>query len=201
MSRFDKEAKNWDRSYLRQKNAFQIAKAILDRVTLDKGMTLLDFGAGTGLLTQHISPFVKEILAVDNSLAMLKELEKNSKSWKECIVSTIKSDILDFKSDKKFDGIISSMTIHHIKDIDKLFKNLYLLLKKGGFLAIADLMPEDGSFHSRGNEDVFHFGFSKEFLEDIATKNGFIDIKYEKIYTIEKEQGKFDIFLLTAKKD
>lgn len=201
MSRFNRVAKDWDKSDRRQATAYAIAKAIVDKINLNKDMEILDFGAGTGLLTKHICPFVKKITAIDNSEGMLKELEKNSKNWQDCNIKIEHNDILEFNSNTKFDAIISSMTMHHIKDIDKLFKKFSSLLKPKGFIAIADLMPEDGTFHSHGNEDVYHFGFSKEFLEDIAQKNGFKNISYEKVHTIEKPKRSYDIFLLTASKD
>lgn len=201
MSRFNRVAKDWDKSDRRQATAFSVSQAILNRFNLNKNMNILDFGAGTGLLTRHICPFVGSLLALDTSSGMLKELEKNSKNWQNCNIKIEHNDILEFNSNTKFDAIISSMTMHHIKEIDKLFKKFSSLLKSNGFIAIADLMPEDGTFHTHGNDGVFHFGFSKEFLDKVTKDNGFKNISYEKVCTIQKPQNDYDIFLLTAIKD
>lgn len=58
---------------------------------------------------------------------------------------------------ERFDGIISAMALHHIKDTQHLLRTFTSHLHPGGFIALADLDREDGSFHTHGNEGVFHF--------------------------------------------
>ena len=73
------------------------------------------------------------------------------------------------------------------------------MLSNGGFIALADLDIEDGTFHS-DNEGVFHFGFDRDKLVEIASKVGFKDIEIETANTIKKPHQDFDVFLLCAKK-
>lgn len=201
MSRFDNVAKEWDSSQTRQQLAFNIADTILNTLTLTKEMHLLDFGAGTGLLTKHLCPLVGHITALDFSREMLKQLEVNAKTWQGCTVETVHSDILLFSPDKQFDGIVSSMSMHHIEDLDALFNTFSTLLKPEGFIAIADLEEEDGSFHAHGNEGVFHFGFDQKKLTGIAEKYGFTAVKFERAHTLTKENGsEYPLFLMTAVK-
>ncbi len=40
------------------------------------------------------------------------------------------------------------MTLHHIQGVDEVCKNFDTLVKENGYLCIADLVREDGSFHS-----------------------------------------------------
>ncbi len=201
MSRFDKVAKEWDSSQTRQQLASNIADAILNTLALSKEMHLLDFGAGTGLLTKHLCPFVGHMTALDFSQEMLNQLEVNAKIWEDCTIETVHSDILQFSSEKQFDGIVSSMSMHHIEDLDALFKTFSALLQPKGFIAIADLEEEDGSFHAHGNEGVFHFGFDQEKLAEIARKYGFTDVRFERAHTVTKENGsEYPLFLMTASK-
>ncbi len=191
---FDKKAQTWDQSDRRQALAAAIAHAIEKRVPLTRSMHLLDVGAGTGLLSRRLEPYVKKITAVDNSSGMLEKLSEVA----PCI-ETVYSDILDFRTDEKFDGIVSSMTLHHIEDSQTLMKHLFSMLKEGGFITLADLAPEEGDFHDGGNEDVHHFGFEESALKEKAEKAGFKNISYEIIYTVKKGDGReYDIFLLTA---
>jgi len=194
---FQKRADIWDKSSRRLNGAKKIADAIIKTIPLHKEMEIIDFGTGTGLLGFLIAPKVKQVHGVDTSSKMLKKLqEKNS------IKLSIKpycQDIIKQPLNQKFDALISSMTLHHIEDLELFFETIYNSLKENSFIAIADLVLENGSFHS-DNSDVFHFGFDENILSNIVQKAGFKNIYFEVINTINKPHGDFDIFLLSAKK-
>ena len=197
---FDKRAGTWDASKRRQAQAQAVADAIEKEIPLNRSMHLLDVGAGTGLLTRRILPHVGKITAVDRSSGMLEKLQENLEKWGDSI-HVFQTDIMALSEKVHFDGIISSMTLHHIENTQACFDRLYDLLNPGGFVALADLAPEDGSFHDHGNAGVYHFGFDGTSLKKIAKRSGFTAIKYEKIYRIDKGEGRYyDIFLLTATK-
>ena len=195
---FEHKSKSWDMSSMRVKNAKGIAELIVKNIKLNKAMKLMDFGAGTGLLSYFVAPFVSKITAVDNSPSMLLEF-KNKCNEFVCETEVIEKDLSKDTLDEKFDGIISSMTIHHLEDIVALFKKFYNMLNDGGFIAIADLDTEDGSFHSDGT-GVFHHGFDREVLEAIAEEAGFKEIHFELASTINKPHATFTVFLMTAVK-
>jgi len=200
MSKFDELAKQWDEKPLRVENAKNIGKAILDNIQLEKEWLVMDFGAGTGLLTFYIQPYVKQIDAVDNSKGMLDVLkEKANKANIENIVPVQKNLEEDELGENKYDLIISSMTLHHIKDLDRFIKKLYRALKSGGYIAIADLEEEDGSFHS-DNDGVHHFGFSHEKMKKLYKKAGFKDIKVLTVNVINKDGRNYPVFLAIGKK-
>ncbi len=193
---FKHKSKSWDMNSRRVKNAEAIAKLIVKNINLREDMKLMDFGAGTGLLTYFIAPFVSKITAIDNSPSMLLEF-KNKASEFKCKTETIEKDLSMETIDAKFDGIVSSMTIHHLEDTTALFKKLYNMLDSGGFIAIADLDSEDGSFHS-DNTGVYHNGFNREVLKNIAKDAGFKDVKFDLASKIEKPHATFTVFLMTA---
>ncbi len=196
---FAHKSKSWDMSSRRVKNAQAIAELIVKNIKLNKEMELMDFGAGTGLLSYFVAPFVKKIVAVDNSPSMLREF-KNKCSEFACETEVLEHDLSEKALEREFDGIISSMTIHHIEDTAALFRRLYTMLKPGGFIAIADLDTEDGSFHS-DNTGVFHHGFDRKRLEETAKEAGFGKIHFDTASTIEKPHRDFTVFLMTAEKD
>ncbi len=195
---FAEKSKTWDMNSKRVQNAKGIAELIVKNIKLDKSMELMDFGAGTGLLSYFIAPFVDKIVAVDNSPSMLLEFENKCDEF-SCKTEVIEKDLSSDTLDRKFDGIISSMTIHHLEDIPALFSKLYSMLNKGGFIAIADLDSEDGSFHS-DNTGVFHHGFDRETLEKQAKEAGFGEIGFELASTITKPHREFTVFLMTGHK-
>jgi len=195
---FAHKSKSWDMSSRRVKNAQSIANLIVKNIRLDKDMEIMDFGAGTGLLSYFIAPFVKKIVAVDNSPSMLLEFQNKCDEF-VCETEVIAKDLSKETLEQKFDGIISSMTIHHLKDTLALFHKLYDMLEDGGFIAIADLDSEDGSFHS-DNRGVFHHGFDREALQAIAEDAGFKNISFDTAGTIAKPHREFTVFLMTAVK-
>jgi len=195
---FENKSKSWDMNSKRVKNAQSIAKLIVKNINLKDTMEVVDFGAGTGLLSFFIAPKVAKIVAVDNSHSMLEEFQKKSLEFASR-TEVIELDLSVKNIDRKFNGIISSMTIHHLEDISALFTKFYNMLDVDGFIAIADLDTEDGSFHS-DNTGVFHYGFDRNVLESIAKEVGFKEIKFEMASTIEKPHNTFTVFLLTAKK-
>ncbi|RRS30325.1 MAG: methyltransferase [Epsilonproteobacteria bacterium (ex Lamellibrachia satsuma)] len=195
---FAHKSKSWDMNSKRVKNAKSIADLIVKNIKLTKKMELMDFGAGTGLLSYFIAPHVEKIVAVDNSPSMLLEFQSKCDEF-SCKTEVIEKDLSSETIDRKFDGIISSMTVHHIKDIIALFSKFYTMLDDGGFIAIADLDSEDGSFHS-DDTGVFHHGFDREALEAIAQEAGFKDITFDTASVIKKPHRDFTVFLMTAVK-
>ena len=195
---FAHKSKSWDMNSKRVQNAKGIAEIIVKNIKLDKSMELMDFGAGTGLLSYFVAPFVKKIVAVDNSPSMLVEFENKCDEF-SCETEVIEKDLSTETLDRNFDGIISSMTIHHLEDTAALLSKLYGMLNDGGFVAIADLDSEDGSFHS-DNTGVFHYGFDREALEVLAKEAGFKEVKFDLASTINKPHREFTVFLMTAVK-
>jgi len=197
MSTFDNRAKDWDKKDVRVNGAKVIADAIEKKIHLREDMEIIDFGVGTGLLGFEIAKKVKQVYGVDTSEGMIQTLkEKNSDTLH---IVPIHQDIIEKPLTQMFDGLVSSMTLHHVKELEAFFNMLYNILKDDGFLAIADLESEDGTFHS-DNKGVHHFGFDEENLKEIVQKSGFKEVCIEKINTIAKPHRNFGIFLLTARK-
>jgi cyclopropane fatty-acyl-phospholipid synthase-like methyltransferase len=182
----------------RVKNAQEIAELIVKNIKLDKSMEVMDFGAGTGLLSYFIAPYVQKIVAVDNSPSMLLEFQNKCDDF-SCETEVLEKDLSTDMLERKFNGIISSMTIHHLEDIPALFSKFYEMLESDGFIAIADLDSEDGTFHG-DNTGVFHFGFDRQLLAQYAQKAGFRDVTFSLANTIAKPHAEFTVFLMTAVK-
>jgi 2-polyprenyl-3-methyl-5-hydroxy-6-metoxy-1,4-benzoquinol methylase len=197
--RFDKAAKDWDKSDMRTRLSNGIGGAILEHVSLDASMHLMDFGAGTGLLSSHIAPRVARISAVDISQGMLDELAAKPEFAGK--VLPFCQNIVHDPLEADFDGIISAMAMHHVEDTDEILRVFYGHLKPGGFVALADLDKEDGTFHKHGNEGVFHFGFEREDLKRRLEMAGFEDVSFTTAYTFEKEEGRtYPVFLVMARR-
>ncbi len=194
---FQQRAETWDTADVRVKGAKKIADAIEKSIQLNQNMEVLDFGVGTGLLGFEIAKKVKQVYGVDTSKTMLEKLQE--KNTNKLFIKTFHQNILEEPIEQIFDGIISSMTLHHIQDLKQFFKTIYNNIKKDGFLAIADLESEDGTFHS-DNTGVHHFGFNTQELDTIVSQAGFKNISFKHVNTINKPHKDFKVFLLLAYK-
>ena len=100
---------------------------------------------------------------------------------------------------QKFDIIYSQMVLHHITDVDSIFKKFYSLLNPGGYLAIADLFSEDGTFHEPGVK--IHCGFDPNNIANALLSLNFSNSSFKTCFVIKRDSGKeYPIFLLAAKK-
>jgi len=197
MSTFDKRAENWDSGNIRVNGARKIAESINAVIDLKDDMEIIDFGVGTGLLGFEIAKKVKQVYGVDTSTGMLEKLqEKNSKTLS---IIPIKQDIIQEPLSQIFDGLVSSMTLHHVENLRAFFTTIHANIKENGFIAIADLEAEDGTFHG-DNTGVHHFGFKDDELINIVKECGFKEVDIKNINTLKKEHRNFGIFLLTAKR-
>jgi hypothetical protein len=96
------------------------------------------------------------------------------------------------------------MTLHHLHDIPFVLGRLVALLKPGGWLAVADLDPEDGSFHSNA-EGVFHQGFERRQIAAWLAQEGLLDVTVTDAHSLRKlnragEPRVYGIFLATGQK-
>lgn len=195
---FEAKAKDWDASDRRTKLASAISSSILEHVHLNKRMTVLDFGAGTGLITAQIAPRVNRIVAADTSQAMLDKLDSKPELKEK--VETVCRDLLDNPLDVRFDLIVSAMAMHHVEDTSKLIQIFSEHLNDSGIIALADLDKEDGSFHPADTQGVFHFGFDRAELRTLLENQGFKQVGFFTAHTIKGEEKDYPIFLVTARK-
>jgi cyclopropane fatty-acyl-phospholipid synthase-like methyltransferase len=193
---FDQLAADWERVSQRVANVDNIARSMLERIEFEPAMEIMDFGSGTGLLLERLAPHVERIVAVDTSEAMNAQLAAKRESL-DCALEILNVDLVQDDLDRRFDGIVSSMTIHHIEDITDLFRSFHGLLREGGFMAIADLDTEDGSFHGE-DAGVFHLGFDRAELLGMASKAGFSNVAISTASVVRKPQRDYPIFLLVA---
>lgn len=196
---FDAAALNWDEEPRRVKLAADIASAILEGIPLSNEWDALDFGCGTGLVTLQLAPALRSITGLDSSPGMLERL--NDKIQKSGFTN-VRTELCELTKGERPSGsyhlITSAMTMHHILEIAPLLRSLNALLHPGGWIALADLESEDGSFHDDPS-GIFHHGFSAEELSALLEKAGFSSISVITATKITKGDRTFPVLLATAR--
>lgn len=200
---FDIKAKTWDSDPLKVKRAQTVAEGIKSRIIITPEMNALEYGCGTGLLSFELQPVLSSITLADTSDGMLAVLKDKISATGVTNMNPVKLDLLtDPQPETKFSIIYSLMTLHHIKDTQEIMNKFYSLLKGDGYLCLADLDKEDGSFHGAGSD--VHNGFDREELKSMAEISGFVNTHFSDIFEVSKEiEGKkkiFPVFLMIAQK-
>ncbi|MEI6166758.1 MAG: class I SAM-dependent methyltransferase [bacterium] len=187
-SRFDRVAAGWDSNPARVALVKGIVEAIRQAIPLNPNMVALDFGAGTGLLTLGLLPYVARITAVDASSEMLKVLAEKLSALEIGSVTPWHGDIVrEPLPEAGYDLVVSSMVLHHIADVPQVFKSLRRCLRPAGWIALADLDSEDGSFHPDPT-GVFHQGFDRQQIANWLEVAGFQDVSLRDAYRMVRPQ-------------
>jgi ubiquinone/menaquinone biosynthesis C-methylase UbiE len=196
---FNTRAKTWDENPMRQQLTQSIFDFIQKTISLHQSMTALDYGCGTGLLSFLLSDKVKSVHAVDTSSGMLEQVKSKIAHAK---INNISTDICDAENEKlpdaRYDLIVSAMTLHHLNDAPATIAKLVTLLTPGGWIALADLCKEDGSFHT--DIKVKYFGFEPSQLEEIFKSAGLKHITVSTVFEIPRNEKTYPVFCISGKK-
>jgi ubiquinone/menaquinone biosynthesis C-methylase UbiE len=202
MNEFDLKASGWDENPIHHARSEAIAKEMLRLLPINKEMSAMEFGAGTGILSFMLKDFFNDIILMDSSIEMVNVANKKIDASGAKNLKTIVFDLEhEIYSGKPLDLIFTQMVLHHVNDIEKLLGNFYKILNPNGFIAIADLYTEDGSFHDEGFSG--HNGFNIEDLTLTLNKCNFRVSSAEQCFTInrkisEKVTNQYPVFLLIA---
>jgi 2-polyprenyl-3-methyl-5-hydroxy-6-metoxy-1,4-benzoquinol methylase len=194
---FDQAAITWEDNPVRRQLNDAVTAAIIEAIPLRPDWTVLEYGCGTAALSRRLAPQVSRVLAMDASAGMIAEAAKFATAQGLANLATRQLDLLrEPPPEERFDLIVSAMTLHHVTDTSLLFRRLHSLLRPGGQMALADLFPEDGSFHD--DPEIPHHGFDPASLADILAGLGLADAVWREIHRIEKNGFTYPVFLLTA---
>ena len=176
MNYFDKAAATWDKNPANIERAEAIAEGIIKAVPLSKQWNVLEYGCGTGLLSFLLQPHVQSIVLADESPEMLKVLGEKIVHHGIDNMHPRQLNLLKERYEEKHDLICTQMALHHIIETEKIIAIFHNLLHPNGYLCIADLVEEDGSFHSHHERYEGHNGFNIDKLTKILTSAGFRNI-------------------------
>jgi ubiquinone/menaquinone biosynthesis C-methylase UbiE len=204
-SRFDEAAAQWDNNPARVDLARAVGQAVGRAIPFQPGWRVLDYGAGTGLLTLNLQPRVASLVAVDSSTGMLAQLTQKLAA---AAIRNVQARHWDLEAapfpEPGFDLVVSSMTLHHLRSVPLVLNRLADLLQPGGWLAVADLDREDGSFHGKAN-DVFHHGFGRGQVADWLANAGLTSVAVSDAHSMLKPDStgqarSYGIFLAVGQK-
>lgn len=168
------------------REVFRNYHAILDCVSSLSYGYVLEFGAGTGNLTEKLIKKGRNVTAIEPSDAMRAIALKKLKGK----VPILDGDFLDFKAPNSIDSIVSTYAFHHLTDSEKAKAiSIYnKLLKPGGKIVFADTMYPTKVEYDRAIEEAksaHFFALAKDLQTEYYTTIEYLKkvFKENKFYT------------------
>ena len=134
---WDKMANNYDQE---EKKDEQTYMKIIEKTKkyLNISDIVLDYGCGTGLISNEIADNVKVIHAIDTSSKMIEIAKKKADGRKIKNIDYAHSSIFDERYKKgSFDVILVFYILHLLEDTHKVMQRINELLKPGGLIISA----------------------------------------------------------------
>lgn len=196
---FDAAAAGWDRDEDKVRRAREVADAVASAVPLTPSTRVLEYGAGTGLVTQALLGRVGPVTLADSSTGMRAVLAEKVATG---VLPGARVWDLDLETqpvpDERVDLVVSSLVLHHIRDLDRVLAALTTMLAPGGHLCVADLDHEDGSFHQHDVE--VHHGFDRTDVATRLSAVGLTDVTVTDCTTLVRDGVTYTVFLAVGRR-
>ena len=101
-----------------------------------------DLGCGSGPLSAALAPFVRQVIAVDGSEAMLVAAKQRLRSLDNVEVRRGELEALPI-ADGALDAATLILVLHHLPDPGKVVREVARVLRPGGKLLVVDMLPHD----------------------------------------------------------
>lgn len=136
---------------------------------------MLDFGCGTGLLSERLAPHVDEIVAIDTSPKMIAVLRSKDIGNVKALCADIDAPetrkLPEFK--QPFDMIVASSALTFVPDYDATVRNLAGHLRGGGLLVQWDWLKTEGADDFGLTPQQISNAFETAGLDVISVGDGF----------------------------
>jgi ArsR family transcriptional regulator len=146
---------------------------------LDETWSVGDLGCGTGQVSELLAPFVAQVVAVDESPAMLSAARKRLRGQDN--VSVREGDLGDLPiDDESLDAALLFLVLHYTADPAEVLTEACRVLKPEGRVLVVDMMPHERSEFRNIMGHVWQ-GFGADELTRWAEQAGLKDLRYHSL--------------------
>lgn len=171
---FSSAAEQWDRMRIElfgsQLDAFVLA------ATLSSDSKVVELGCGSAPLAQLVAPYVQQVVAVDNSSAMLSAAKQRLSGLEN--IRFVQSHLTELPlEDRHFDAAWLVLVLPYIHNPIEVLAESCRVLKTGKSLVLVDLLPHDRAAYRQEMGHV-RLGTDRQELEGWLTQAGLGLSKY-----------------------
>ncbi len=170
---FSSRAGQWDR--VRAELYGTRAELTPFAALLDPYWVVGDLGCGTGQTSAALAPFVAQVVAVDESSAMLTAARKRLGERDNVDVRSGRLEDLPI-GDGELDAAILSLVLHFVVDPAVVLAETARVLKPGGRLLVVDMLPHEREEY-RTTMGHLWLGFDAAQLTTWLERAGFADAR------------------------
>lgn len=173
---FDQVSHKWDEM---RKGFFteEVREKALSRAGVQKGETAADIGAGTGFITEGLIQRGLQVIAVDQSEAMLNEMKNKFADKKGIDFRVGEAEVLPI-SDESVDYAFANMYLHHVESPSKAIQEMVRIVKRGGKIVITDMDEHPFAFLREEHHDRW-MGFKREDIRQWFSEAGLSNVVVE----------------------
>jgi ArsR family transcriptional regulator len=154
---------------------------------LDDSQVVGDLGCGTGQLAEVVAPFVRQVIAVDESAAMLRAARSRLSPLSNVAVreGSVESLPID---DGALDIAVMSLVLHYITEPTAVLREIRRTLGANGRLLVVDMAPHD---HAEYRQTMGHvwLGFAAEQIQEWSAHAGFTSSRYHALPASPRSKG------------
>ena len=195
---FDELAGKFGRQYVPGRSWKGIAEALLK---LMPPMVIADLGAGEGTLSQLMAQRAKRVIAIDNSEKMV---EFGSELAREHGFKNLEYRLGDIQDPpiaaSSIDLALFSQALHHASNPGRAVAAAFQILKKGGRLAILDLLAHNFEQARELYADLW-LGFSEVEIHQMLKDAGFVKIEISVVSRDEESPHLQTVFATAVRRD
>lgn len=157
---FSSAAGEWDRLRTEMFGHRADVHALLG--LLDQDWTVGDLGCGTGQVAESLAPFVGQVIAIDDSPAMLAAAQQRLSGLANVEIRSGQLEALPI-DEQSLDAAVLFLVLHHVREPSRVLTEARRVLVPGGRLLIVDMAPHDREEY-RHHMGHAWLGFSEEQL-------------------------------------
>ena len=164
---------------------------------IDPAMTIGDLGCGTGQVSELVAPHVAKVIAVDGSSDMVQAARKRLKSANNVDVRRGDMEALPI-DDGQLDAAVVALVLHHVPEPARALAEMHRVLKSGGRVLIADMLPHDRVEYQQQMGHVW-LGFADKTMKKYLEAAGFEKPSITPLPADEAAKGP-SLFVASARK-
>jgi ubiquinone/menaquinone biosynthesis C-methylase UbiE len=171
---FSSAAGEWDRLRTEMFGHRADMQALLG--LLDEQWTVGDLGCGTGQVAASVAPFARQVIAVDDSPAMLAAAQQRLSGIGNVDIRAGELERLPIE-EASLDAAVLFLVLHHVPDPARGLSEARRVLVPGGRLLIVDMAPHEREEYRQQMGHVW-LGFSDEQLGRWVQDAGLVSYRY-----------------------
>ncbi|WP_070966018.1 class I SAM-dependent DNA methyltransferase [Vibrio sonorensis] len=189
---WDALAADWDNQEATAEYAAKVFES-LRQVYDVKGKHVLDFGCGTGLLSEKLAPVAKDIVALDASESMIEQLDTKQLDNVEPVVDMLTRGLVAMHPAFRgqFDLVVASSVCGFLNNFADIADIVFSILEEDGVFVHWDWLVDSDNLGS---------GFTESKVKRVLTSVGFSEVQVTTPFSVNTPDGEMHVVMGIGKK-